>query len=76
VEVTQPLWRLLSFSFNKTNPEKQRQKALAFAYTKAFFACGQMRNWLVALQPHVRLNKKEVKYDFHEYLYMGTRTEK
>jgi hypothetical protein len=49
----------LYFSFGKANPERQRQKAMALAYIEAVFACGQLMNWLVALQPPVRLNKKE-----------------
>jgi hypothetical protein len=28
------LWRLLSSSLNKSNPEKQRRKAIAFNYAK------------------------------------------
>jgi hypothetical protein len=42
---------------------------MALAYTKAFFACGQLRNWLVALHPPVRLNKKE-GYVMGKYLML------
>jgi hypothetical protein len=48
-------------SFNKVNLERQRQKAIALAYMKVFFACGQLKNWIVAFQLPPRLNQKEKK---------------
>jgi hypothetical protein len=41
------------------NPERQRQKAIALAYTKIFFACDELRNRLVAHQTPISRNEKE-----------------
>jgi len=38
-------------SFNKVNPERQRQKAITLACTEIILACGQLRNCLEEIVP-------------------------
>jgi hypothetical protein len=55
------------------NREWQRQNAIALAYTEIFFACGQLRNRLVARQTPIRRNEKEEK-SWENICYFGSLT--